>query len=189
MARLERVSATANGIQRETPMRCGAQSIFLAKRRSCLLDGLNGVFSSQGVSAFPLRTVVLGLRADMALLHAKREAISRSEVPTMANAPSLRDCSVLIVDGVSLSAADMSNRLSAMGARVHVVTNTASAMLLARTKRLSVAMIGFRHHEGTAALKRTLDEYGVPYIICAAPRKAEHVDYERVFSLALAPAA
>ena len=46
----------------------------------------------------------------------------------MANSPSLQDCSVLIVDGVSLSAADMSNRLSALGAK-DVVANTASTML------------------------------------------------------------
>lgn len=107
----------------------------------------------------------------------------------MANSPSLQDYSVLIVDGVSLSAADMSNRLSALGAKVHVVANSASAILLARTKRLNVAMIGFKHQEGISALKRALHERGVPCIICAAPRKAEHVDYERVFSLALAPVA
>ena len=50
-------------------------------------------------------------------------------------------------------------------------------------------MIGFKHQEGISALKRTLHDRGVPYIICAARRKAEQVDYERVFSLALAPVA
>lgn len=103
--------------------------------------------------------------------------------------PPLTGLSVLIVDGSSLSAADMFNRLTSLGARVHVVPNAASAMVMTRAKRLDVAMIGYRPEDNSAALKRTLDEYGVPYITCAAADKKDHLDYEKVFSLTLRTAA
>lgn len=49
----------------------------------------------------------------------------------MTNAP-LEGLSILIVDGQSLSAADISSRLSALGARVHVVTTAARAAAVVR---------------------------------------------------------
>lgn len=103
--------------------------------------------------------------------------------------PNLSGLSVLIVDGQSLSAAEMSNRLTSHGARVHVVPNAAAAMLVTRAKRLDIAMIGFRIDGDTGALKRMLDEYGVPYVMCASATRADHVDYDRVFGLPLPSAA
>jgi hypothetical protein len=47
----------------------------------------------------------------------------------MTSPPSLSGHNILIVDGQSLSAADMSNRLVAMGAKVHVVPNAPSSWL------------------------------------------------------------
>lgn len=107
----------------------------------------------------------------------------------MTTPPSLSGYSVLIVDARSLSAAEMSNRLVALGAKVHVVSNAASAIAITRAKRLDVALLGFRPQECTAALKRTLDQYGVPYILCASAISQDHLDYQKVFSLALTPAA
>lgn len=48
----------------------------------------------------------------------------------------LSGLSVLIVDGESLSAADISGRLLAQGARVHVVANAARALAVVQAKRL-----------------------------------------------------
>jgi PleD family two-component response regulator len=106
----------------------------------------------------------------------------------MTSSRSLSGQSILIVDGQSLSAADISNRLVALGAKVHVVPNAASAMAMARAKRLDVALIGYRPEECSGDLKRTLDQYGVPYIMCASAVKQDHLDYQKVFSLALEPA-
>jgi len=107
----------------------------------------------------------------------------------MTSPPTLRGFSILIVDGLSLSAAELSNRLTALGAKVHVVPNAASALAFALTKRLDVALIGYRPEESSHELRHRLDECGVPYVQCASAAKQEHLDYQRVFSLALAPAA
>jgi PleD family two-component response regulator len=107
----------------------------------------------------------------------------------MTNPQSLTGCSVLIVDGRSLSAADMSNRLTALGAKVHVVPNAQCAMAFTRTKRLDIALIGYRPEECSTELKRSLDLHGVPYIMCASATKQDHLDYQKVFSLALEHAA
>ncbi len=104
----------------------------------------------------------------------------------MTKQPSLKGYSVLIVDGASLAAADMFGRLSALGAKVHVVANAASAITLIRAKRLDVAMIGYP--ESTRALTRALAEWGVPYIVCNSAEKFG-VAYETVISAPLAPAA
>jgi hypothetical protein len=107
----------------------------------------------------------------------------------MTSPPSLSGHNILIVDGQSLSAADMSNRLVAMGAKVHVVPNAKCAIVMARAKRLDVALIGFRPQESSPELKHTLDLYGVPYIVCASASKQDHLNYEKVFSLTLPAAA
>jgi CheY-like chemotaxis protein len=56
------------------------------------------------------------------------------------NKPLLNGYSVLIVDGQSLSAADISARLSNLGAKVHVVANPKSAEAVVCAKRLDVAL-------------------------------------------------
>lgn len=103
--------------------------------------------------------------------------------------PSLKGLSVLIVDGHSLSAAEISGRLIALGARVHVVASAAAAILFARAKRLDVAMLGSRAEAGSVSLRRTLDEQGVPYIHCDPQQMNDCRMYDRVFSLALPAAA
>lgn len=76
----------------------------------------------------------------------------------MNNPASLKGYAVLIVDGGSRSAADLSNRFSALGAKVHVMDNTASALTLTHSKRLDVALISF---EREPILKRALQAQGV----------------------------
>ena len=104
--------------------------------------------------------------------------------------PLLHGYSVLIVDGQSLSAADISTRLSNLGAKVHVVANPKSAEAVVRAKRLDVALIGHHFKDCPRELKRALDEHGVPYITTATSSKAGSVrHYDRLFSLALKSAA
>ncbi len=93
--------------------------------------------------------------------------------------------SVLIVDGRSLSAADMSNRLTSLGARVHVVNNTAAAIMMTRAKKLDAAIIGHQTEDNSKALRKALDEYEVPYIRCVSPQGEDHLNYEKIFSLAV----
>jgi CheY-like chemotaxis protein len=104
----------------------------------------------------------------------------RREVPTMTNAP-LEGLSILIVDGQSLSAADISSRLSALGARVHVVTTAARAAAVVRAKRLDVALIGHGSEDAPLSLQKTLDQYGVPYVITATASQSHTGQYERIF--------
>ena len=104
--------------------------------------------------------------------------------------PPLHGYSVLIVDGRSLSAADISTRLTKLGAKVHVVANPTSAQAVVRAKRLNVALIGHHFRDCPRELKRALDEHGVPYITTATSSKADSVpQYDRLFSLALESAA
>ena len=98
--------------------------------------------------------------------------------------------SILIVDGRSLSAADISNRLSALGAKVHVVANPTCAKAVVRSMRLDVALIGHHYHDCPKELKRALEEYGVPFITTATTSKSKSTrHYEKLFSLALQPTA
>lgn len=87
----------------------------------------------------------------------------------MNDPQSLKGSAVLIVDGGSLSAADLSNRFSALGAKVHVMENAASAVALTRAKRLDVALISIEHEP---ILKSALQEQGVPCIVCGFTRAA-----------------
>lgn len=134
----------------------------------------------------PRDGLLLGLQVIRAC-STQRASVSRREVPTKTNLP-LQGLSILIVDGLSLSAAELS-RLTALGAKVHVVPHAASAVILALPKRLDIALIGYRTEECSAELRRTLEQRGVPFIQCASAGKQDHLDYQRIFSLALAPAA
>lgn len=113
-------------------------------------------------------------------------ACSRGEVPKKTSSPALplAGTAILIVDGQSLAAADISERLLTLGARVHVVSGATRAMAVVRAKRLDMALIGPAPEDAPAALKRTLDEYAVPYVITATSRTSEP-NYERIFSLSL----
>lgn len=93
----------------------------------------------------------------------------------------LLGCSVLIVDGVSLSAAELSQRLSALGAKVHVIPNAERAAALVRVKRLDIALIGHHVEDMPLALTKVLDEYGVPYIITATNFEHQSIGYEQFF--------
>lgn len=77
-----------------------------------------------------------------------------------------------------------SERLLTLGARVHVVSGATRAMAVVRAKRLDIALIGPAPEGAPAALKRTFDEYAVPYVITATSRTSEP-NYERIFSLSL----
>jgi PleD family two-component response regulator len=102
----------------------------------------------------------------------------------------LEGYSVLIVDGRSLSAADISNRLSSLGAKVHVVSNPKCAQAVVRCMRLDVALIGHHYLDCPKELKCTLDERGVPYITTATTSKSRSTrHYDKLFSLALQPTA
>ena len=102
----------------------------------------------------------------------------------------LEGYSVLIVDGRSLSAADISTRLSSLGAKVHVVANPKCAQVVVRSTRLNVALIGHHYHDCPKELKCALEECGVPYITTATTSKSKSTrHYEKLFSLALPPTA
>ena len=98
---------------------------------------------------------------------------------------SLHGMSILIVDGQSLAAADISGRLSALGARVHVVPNAARAGTILRAKRIDVAFIGHNAEDAPLSLRKALDQHGVPYVITATASHPHTGQYERIFSLAL----
>lgn len=95
--------------------------------------------------------------------------------------------SILIVDGVNLSAAELSNRLSALGAKVHVAANPVSAIRFAESKRFDVALVGFGSFENNHLLLKALERRGIPHVTCASSSRREYVDYSHVFSLDLAP--
>lgn len=103
----------------------------------------------------------------------------------MTKDPCLDGWSVLIVDGESLSAAELSERLAGLGAKVHVVANVAAAASVVRSKRLNVALLASSSEECTQDLVRSLDLYGVPYIRCAR-RIKEAPDYRQFFNLPFA---
>jgi DNA-binding NtrC family response regulator len=96
---------------------------------------------------------------------------------------------ILVVDGCTLAAAELSHRLTGLGAKVCVAANAACAARYVEGKRFDLALVGF----GTASMNRplikALERRGVPYIHCASTTKLEHVDYAHAFSLALQPAA
>lgn len=80
--------------------------------------------------------------------------------------PTLHGQTILIVDGITLAAAELFNRLTGLGAKVHVASNSISAARYVESKRFDFALVGFdtsdRH------LMRTLELRGVPHISCAS---------------------
>lgn len=83
---------------------------------------------------------------------------------------SLAGYTVLIVTGDYFSSAELSVRLSALGACVLVVENARRAAAITATTRLDMAFIGFDTGEGRENLRHTLDLHGVPYIVTASSR-------------------
>jgi PleD family two-component response regulator len=107
----------------------------------------------------------------------------------MIHTPTLHGQTILVVDGATLAAAELSNRLTWLGAKVHVASDPVSAARYAECKRFDLALVGFSSCEGSSKLMKTLERRGVPYVSCASSSKLEHVDYSHVFSLELQPAA
>lgn len=103
--------------------------------------------------------------------------------------PTLHGQTILIVDGVSLSAAELSNRLSALGAKVHVAANAVCAARFAESKRFDMALIGSSCFENNRVLVKALERRGIPYVTCATSSRLKNSDYSRVFSLRLESAA
>jgi DNA-binding NtrC family response regulator len=87
----------------------------------------------------------------------------------MINSLSLSNSTVIIVDGYSLSASVLADRIRLLGANVHVVTSAAAAGTLVRNKKIDVVFVGYRLADGAHGLTKMLDQYGVPYITCATP--------------------
>jgi len=92
----------------------------------------------------------------------------------MINSLSLSSSTVVIVDGYSLSASVLADRIRMLGAKVHVVTSAAAAGMLIRNKKVDVVFVGYRLADGVHRLTRMLDQYGVPYITCGTPTDEGH---------------
>jgi DNA-binding NtrC family response regulator len=87
----------------------------------------------------------------------------------MLNSLALSCSTVVIVDGYSLSASVLADRIRMLGAKVHVVNSAAAAGMLVRNKKIDVVFIGYRLADGAFGLTKMLDQYGVPYITCGTP--------------------
>lgn len=92
---------------------------------------------------------------------------------------------ILIVDGVSVAAAELADRLTTLGAKVHVVANAACGARFVAAKKFDIALIGYDHAELERGLFRELEKRHVPYVLCASTSKFGTIPYERVFSLPL----
>lgn len=92
---------------------------------------------------------------------------------------------ILIVDGVSVAAAELADRLTALGAKVHVVGNAISGERFVSAKKFDVALLGYDGADIGRDLFRALEKRGVPYVQCASTSKVGKIPYDRIFSLPL----
>lgn len=73
---------------------------------------------------------------------------------------------ILVVDDANESTASLRQRLVDYGATVHVVSTNGAAALLAATKHIDLAMIGF-NVPNSQELRACLEAHGVSQIYCA----------------------
>ena len=84
----------------------------------------------------------------------------------------VHQASVLIVDRSEDWAADLRSRLAPLGVKVHVVNSETSALMLARSKKIDVAVLEFSVDPWTTNLCRELHELNVSTIYTATPADA-----------------
>lgn len=92
---------------------------------------------------------------------------------------------ILIVDGVSVAAAELADRLTTLGAKVHVVANAVCGERFVSSKKFDVALVGYDGADLGRDLFRALEKRGVPYVLCASSSRFGKIPYDRVFSLPL----
>jgi DNA-binding response OmpR family regulator len=90
----------------------------------------------------------------------------------MSGPTCLTGYSILIIEGDSHSAADMSDRLVALGAKVQVASDLSSGEILIRNMRWDMVLVGV--NASPEPSKGTLDRYGLPRIQFATAAATVH---------------